>query len=58
VEAGDQAVIRINKIRSWLYLAAKLLGDANAVQKDRVIRRLTRRTVGKWTGRMLGKLFR
>ncbi len=39
--------------RSWLYLIARLLGDASAVKKGRVGRRVARRVVGKAVGRSL-----
>ncbi|HKK31926.1 MAG TPA: hypothetical protein VKA18_16195 [Alphaproteobacteria bacterium] len=45
-------------IRSFLYLLAKLLGDVNAVRKDRVGKRIGRRIAGKATGRGLRRLFR
>jgi len=45
-------------IRSFLYLLAKLLGDVNAVRKDRVGKRIGRRIAGKVTGRGLRRLFR
>ncbi|MEX1021563.1 MAG: hypothetical protein WD058_00310 [Dehalococcoidia bacterium] len=45
-------------VRGWLYLVAKLMGDANAVKKGRVGRRVGRRIAGKTTGRLLGRLFR
>jgi len=45
-------------IRSLLYLAARLMGDANAVAKGRVGRRVGRRVAGRVTGKGLGKLFR
>ena len=44
--------------RSFLYLLARLLGDYNAVKKNRVGRRVGRRIAGKVTGRGLGKLFK
>jgi len=47
----------INKFRGFLYLLAKLLGDANAVRKDKIARRVGRRAAGKVTGRVLGKIF-
>lgn len=47
----------MNKTRGILYLIARLLGDANAVQKGKVGRRVARRAAGKATGRGLGKLF-
>ena len=45
-------------LRSLLYLAARLLGDASAVRKGRVGKRVARRIAGKATGRMLGRLLR
>jgi hypothetical protein len=44
-------------IRSALYLVAKIMGDLNAIQKNRIPRRIARRIAGKLTGRALGKLF-
>ena len=48
----------INKVRSVLYALAKLLGDVNAIQKDKIATRIGRRLAGKITGRLLGRLFR
>ena len=48
----------ISKVRSLLYLSARLLGDYNAVKRGTVGKRLLRRGAGKITGRALGKLFR
>lgn len=45
-------------IRSWLYKLAALMGDVNAVKKDKVGRRVGRRAAGKVTGKGLGKLFK
>ena len=57
--------MKINRIRSGLYTAAKLLGDVQAVQKagrkesaKPIADRAARRIVGKATGRLLGSLFR
>ena len=57
--------LTINKVRSALYLTAKLLGDVQAVSKSAstgsatpVTKRVGRRLAGKVTGRLLGKLFR
>lgn len=57
--------LTINKVRSALYLTAKLLGDVQAINKSArtgttspVTKRLGRRVAGKITGRLLGKLFR
>lgn len=44
--------------RGWLYTWAKLLGDANAVKRGKVGRRVERRIAGKATGRLLGRWFR
>jgi hypothetical protein len=48
----------INKFRGFLYRLAKVLGDVQAVRKNRVGRRIGRRIAGKVTGRALGKLFK
>ncbi len=48
----------MNALRSFLYMFARLLGDANAVKRGRVGRRIGRRVAGKATGRGLGRLFR
>ncbi|MFN4111599.1 MAG: hypothetical protein ACK4G1_04945 [Ignavibacteria bacterium] len=48
----------INKIRSILYLIARILGDANAVQKGKIGQRIGRRFIGKFLGRLIGKLFK
>jgi hypothetical protein len=37
---------------------ARRLGDVNAVGKGHVVKRVERRVVGKWTARVLGRLFR
>ena len=44
-------------IRGWLYTIAKLMGDANAVKKRKVGRRIARRATGKAAGRGMRKLF-
>lgn len=44
--------------RSFLYQLAKILGDAQAVRRGRIGRRIGRRAAGKLTGRALRKLFR
>ena len=46
------------KFRAMLYLLAKIMGDYNAVKKNKVGRRIGRRAAGKLTGRGLGKLFK
>ena len=48
----------MNALRSFLYALARLLGDANAISKDKVGKRIARRAVGKATGRALRKLFK
>jgi len=45
-------------LRSALYKVARLMGDANAVKKGKVGKRVARRAAGKATGRSLGKLFK
>jgi hypothetical protein len=50
--------VSMSSTRSLLYALARLLGDANAVQKGKVGRRIGRRLVGKATGRGLRRLFR
>ena len=45
-------------LRSFLYKAARIMGDVNAVKKGKVGKRVARRVVGKGTGRALGKLFK
>ena len=48
----------INKVRSLLYRLGRLLGDVSAVEKGKVPQRVERRIAGKFTARILGKLFR
>ncbi len=48
----------INKVRSFLYSLAKLLGDLNSVKNGTVGKRIARRAVGKATGKAMGKLFK
>jgi len=50
--------VSVNKARGLLYKVARLLGDANAVQKGKVGKRVLRRVAGKSTGRFLGRLFK
>jgi len=45
-------------LRNALYTLARLMGDANAVKKGNVGKRIVRRAAGKATGRSLGKLFK
>ncbi len=44
-------------LRSILYSMARLMGDANAVKKGKVGKRVARRATGKVTGRAMRKLF-
>lgn len=44
--------------RGWLYLIARLLGDANAAKRGSVGKRIGRRIAGRATGRGLGRLFK
>ena len=39
--------ITIGKIRSFLYTAAKILGDINAVKRNKIGTRVTNRVTGK-----------
>lgn len=45
----------INKIRKALYTSAKVLGDVNAVKKNKVGKRVQRRVAGKIAGKILKK---
>lgn len=44
-------------MRSFLYTLAKLMGDINAVQKNKVGRRIGRRVAGKVTGGWMRRIF-
>jgi hypothetical protein len=50
----------LGKVRSWLYWAASMLGDVQAVRKGprAVGKRMMRRAAGCMTGRLLGRMFR
>lgn len=48
----------ISKFRSALYALAKLLGDFQAIRRNRVGRRIGQRIAGKITGRLLGRIFK
>jgi hypothetical protein len=48
----------INSIRSLLYALARWLGDANAVNKKRVGKRVGWRISGKATSKFLNKLWK
>jgi hypothetical protein len=43
-------------LRSLLYAIARLLGDAQAVRRGTVHKRIARRVAGRATGRLLRKL--
>ena len=45
-------------LRGTLYKVAKIMGDVNAVKKNKVGRRVGRRAAGKATGKGLGRLFK
>lgn len=45
----------INKIRSFLYKLAKILGDINAVRKGKIKQRVKNRIVGKYASKRLFK---
>ena len=45
-------------LRGFLYGLAKLMGDANAVKKGKVGKRVTRRVAGKATGRTMRKILK
>ena len=48
----------INKVRNVLYTSAKVLGDVNAVQKNKVPQRIGRRIAGKYASRIMNNIFR
>ena len=43
-------------MRNLLYLLARLLGDANAIIKGKVSKRIERRLTGRLAGKVLGKI--
>ena len=55
---GPRRTGGIASLRNLLYMLARLLGDVNAIQKGKVMRRIGRRIAGKATGRALGRLFK
>jgi hypothetical protein len=55
---AGKTVMSIPKIRGWLYLIARLLGDVSAVRKGAVGKRIARRIAGKASGRILGRLIK
>ena len=50
--------ITISKIRSFLYKTAKILGDVNAVKRDKIGTRITNRVTGKVSSRARSYLSR
>jgi hypothetical protein len=48
----------INKLRSLLYMTARLLGDANALAKGKIIQRLIRNRVHAKAGSLINRWFR
>jgi hypothetical protein len=50
--------IKISKIRFFLYTTAKMLGDVNAVQRNKVGMRVTNRLTGKVSSRARSYLSR
>lgn len=46
----------ISKLRKALYKTAKTLGDADAIVKGTVVKRVKRRIAGKLAGKALKKL--
>ena len=48
--------LTIGKTRSFLYKAAKILGDVNSVKRGSVGQRVSNRVVGKVSGRISGKI--
>jgi len=51
-------LMSINKIRSWLYWVAKILGDINAVRKGKVKQRIARRIAGKQSQKLMNRIFK
>lgn len=38
-------------LRSWLYFLARLLGDANAIARGRIVQRIANKIIGRLVGR-------
>lgn len=57
---GRSTLTTRKNLRGWLYWAARLLGDVQAVEKgpQAIEERIERRLVGKMAGRMLWRLFK
>ncbi len=51
-------LMKINKIRSFLYKTSKYQGDVNAVQKGSIGKRIMRRAAGKASGKLMRKIFK
>jgi hypothetical protein len=45
-------------IRTVLYTVAALIGDYRAIKNNRIPQRIARRLAGRFTGGLLGKIFR
>lgn len=58
IDTPEQYIRTMSKFRSFLYAFAKLLGDINAVRRNRVGRRIGYRLSGKLAARGLGRLWR
>ncbi len=56
--APKSGPMSIKRTLGFLYWLAHLVGDINAIQKDRVGRRIRRRIAGKFSDRGFRKLFR
>lgn len=56
--ARQKSCQTINKIRGFLYLLTKLLGDFQPARKGHAGNRIARRATGRATGKGLGKLFK
>lgn len=48
----------INKVRSFLYGFARILGDVNAVFKGKVGKRIQNRVLGRVNRKIMNKLWR
>lgn len=44
--------------RSFLYWLARFLGDVNAIQKGRIVPRISNRIVGRLSARILSRIWR
>jgi hypothetical protein len=50
----------LNKLRTWLYRIARILGDVNAARRGPrgIAKRIGRRAAGRIAGRALGRIFK